>query len=293
MARRAACVLALCFVVALFSFTAFNHGAWSSERGHVGSVLPVETGTFPASPEPPLADMGQVWAAAVARDPSPDLATGGAVGTSGNRVALTFDDGPDPRTTPLILDTLRDRGAKATFFVVGRQVAQNPGLLRRIVEEGHIIGNHTYDHADMSGLSAGQMREELRSTQEAVDDALGYHRPMALMRPPYGNPYLQGSEALPAFRSVVWEQGLFPVMWTVDPGDYLLDGKPEGVVRAVTRADEAGRKGEADEVVLLHDNQRQTAEALPGIIDHYEGSDRRFTGVGELLADKYLGADAD
>jgi peptidoglycan/xylan/chitin deacetylase (PgdA/CDA1 family) len=286
-ARRVACVLALGFVVALFSFGAFNHGASSS--GHVRPVLPVESGALPLPPEPPPPDMRRVWAAALARDPSPDLATGGGVGTSGNRVALTFDDGPDPRTTPLILDTLRERGVEATFFVVGGQVAKSPGLLRRIVAEGHTVGNHTYDHADMSDLSAAQMREELRSTQEAVDDALGYHYPMALMRPPYGNPYLEGSDALPAFRRVAWEQKLFPVMWTVDPGDYLLDGKPEGVVRGVAEADEAGRKGEADEVVLLHDNQRQTAEALPAIIDRYERSGRRVAGVDELLADEYLG----
>jgi peptidoglycan/xylan/chitin deacetylase (PgdA/CDA1 family) len=232
--------------------------------------------------------MAKVWAAAVVRDPSPDLATGGGVATSGNRVALTFDDGPDPRTTPPILDTLRERGVEATFFVVGRQVAENPGLLRRIVAEGHAIGNHTYDHADLSELSAGRMRGELRSTQEAVDEALGYHRPMALMRPPYGNPYIDGSDALPAFRGVVREQGLFAVTWTVDPRDYLLGDDPEAIVRAVERADEAGAKGEADEVVLLHDNQRQTAAALPGIIDHYEGSGRGFAGVDELLADKYL-----
>ena len=276
-------------LVALFSFTAFNHDASSSERRHVGSVLPVEAAALPSPPEPLPPDMGQVWAHALARDPSPDLATGGGVGTSGNRVALTFDDGPDPRTTPLILDTLRDRGVRATFFVVGGQVAENPGLLRRMVAEGHAVGNHTYGHADMSGLSAGQMRGELRSTQEAVDDALGYHRPMALMRPPYGNPYIDGSNALPAFRGVVREQGLFPVMWTVDPSDYLLSDDPDGVVRAVAHADEAERKGEADEVVLLHDNQPQTAEALPEIIDRYEKSGRRFVGVDELLADKYLG----
>jgi len=267
-ARRVACVLALCFVVALFSFGAFNHGASSS--GHVRPVLPVESGALPLPPEPPPPDMRRVWAAALARDPSPDLATGGGVGTSGNRVALTFDDGPDPRTTPLILDTLRERGVEATFFVVGDQVAKSPGLLRRIVAEGHTVGNHTYDHADMSDLSAAQMREELRSTQEAVDDVLG-------------------SDALPAFRRVAWEQKLFPVMWTVDPADYLLDGKPEGVVRGVAEADEAGRKGEGDEVVLLHDNQRQTAEALPAIIDRYERSGRRVAGVDELLADEYLG----
>ena len=287
MARRAAGVLALCIVVALFSFGTLTHGSSPSERGPVRSVTPVEVSALPVPLEPPP-NMGRVWAAAVARDPSPDLAADGGIRTSGNRVALTFDDGPDPRTTPLILDTLRDRGVRATFFVVGRQVAENPGLLRRIVEDGHAIGNHTYDHADMSGLSAGQMREELRSTQEAVDDALGYHHPMALMRPPYGNPYLDGSTSLPGFREVVREQELIPVTWTVDPSDYLLGDDPDGVVRAVVRADEAERNGEADEVVLLHDNQGQTAEALPGIIDYYEGSGRGFAVVDELLADKYL-----
>ncbi|CAA9466825.1 MAG: Peptidoglycan N-acetylglucosamine deacetylase [uncultured Rubrobacteraceae bacterium] len=288
-ARRVACVLALCFVVALFSLGALNRGASSSEHAPMRSMLPVEAAALPSPPEPPPPHMGRVWAAAVARDPSPDLATGGTVGTSGNKVALTFDDGPDPRTTPLILDTLRERGVEATFFVVGRQVAENPGLLRRIVAEGHAIGNHTYDHADMSGLSLERMRAELRGTQKAVDDALGYHHPMALMRPPYGNPYLDGSDELPRFREVVWEQELIPVTWTVDPGDYLLDGQPEGVVRGVKRADRGRREGEADEVVLLHDNQTQTAEALPAIIDHYEKSGRGFVGVDELLADKYLG----
>ena len=250
-------------------------------------MLPVEAAALPVPLEPPP-NMGRVWAAALTRDPTPDLAIGGSVGTSGNGIALTFDDGPDPQTTPLILDTLRERGVRATFFVVGRQVAENPSLLRRIVAEGHTIGNHTYDHADLSGLGAQQMRTQLRGTQEAVDDALGHHHPMELMRPPYGNPYAEGSSALPAFRGVVREEGLFPVTWTVDPSDYLLGGNPDGVVRAVARADDAGRDGERDEVVLLHDNQRQTAEALPEIIDHYEGSGRGFVGVEELLADKYL-----
>ena len=287
-ARRLACGLALCFVVALFSSVALFHDASSSERGHLRPVSSVEVRALPNPPEAPPPDMEQVWTAAVAQDPSPDLATGSSVGTSGNRVALTFDDGPDPRTTPLVLDALRERAVKATFFVVGRQVAENPSLLRRIVAEGHAIGNHTYDHADMSGLSPERMRDELRDTQEAVDDALGYHYPMVLMRPPYGNPYLEGSIALPAFRRVVREQRLFPVMWTADPGDYLLGGRAGGVVRAVVRTDEAGRNAAGDEVLLLHDNHRQTAEALPGIIDHYEASGRRIAGVDELLTDKYL-----
>ncbi len=162
-----------------------------------------------------------------------------------------------------------------------------PGLLRRILAEGHTIGNHTYNHADLSGLSPGRMRLELQRTQEAVDDALGYHHPMVLMRPPYGNPYFDGSDALPEFRRVVREQKLIPVTWTADPGDYRFEGRPGDIVRAVARADESGRKREEDEVILLHDNQRQTAEALAGIIDYYEESGRHFASLGGLLVDKY------
>jgi peptidoglycan/xylan/chitin deacetylase (PgdA/CDA1 family) len=287
MVRRVACVIAISmFLVPPLLGTIFR-GAASTERTHARPVSPVELQPLPGPPVTPPPDMTRTWATAVAEDPWPALAVGGSVGTSGGKVALTFDDGPDPQTTPLILDTLRERNARAAFFVVGRQVAENPGLLRRIVAEGHAVGNHTYDHADMSGLSAGQMREELRSTQEAVDEALGYHYPMALMRPPYGNPYLQGSDALPTFRWVVRGEGLFPVMWTVDPGDYLMDDRPGAIVRGVARAEGAGRDGGGDEVVLLHDNQAQTAEALPAIIDHYEELGRRFVGVDELLADKY------
>jgi len=289
MMRRVSFALALLFVVVLFSFGFLLHGVLSPDRGYAPAVLPVEARSLPELPHPQPPDMERVWAAAVAQDPSPGLATHGRTGTSGGRIALTFDDGPDRRNTPRVLDSLREHDLKATFFVIGRQVKKNPGLLRRIVEEGHTIGNHTYDHADMSALSKEQMRRELRSTQEAVDDALGYHYPMALMRPPYGGPYFGGSHALPEFQGVVREQKLFPVMWTIDPSDYLFGGRPEGVVRGVVRTDKAGRKGKRDHVLLLHDTHRQTAEALPKIIDYYERSGRRFTGVDELLADKYSG----
>lgn len=293
MVRRAAA--ALLFVAVLVSLGVVAYGTSFAGPEHVRSISPVEVGAPPGPPElqaqpgprdPSQPDMGRVWEAAIAQESWPDLTARGR--TSGGRIALTFDDGPDRRATPLVLDALREHDLHATFFVVGSQAAENPDLLRRIVEEGHTIGNHTYDHADMSDLSPERMRGELRSTQEAVDDALGYHYPMMLMRPPYGNPYFEGSDALPAFRRVVRGQGMFPVTWTADPRDYLLGGRPESVVRAVARADEAGRKGERDEVLLLHDNHMQTAQALPGIIDYYEGTGRGFAGVGELLADKYL-----
>jgi peptidoglycan-N-acetylglucosamine deacetylase len=284
MVRRILFVLPVLLIVVPFSFWAALYG--SSERVYTRAVLP-EAGIFTEPPDPSQPDMGRVRDAAIAKDSWPDLAVHGKTGTSGHSIALTFDDGPDPGTTPRILDSLREHDLKATFFVLGRRVEARPGLLRRIVKEGHTIGNHTYNHTDMSDLSQKRMRLELRRTQAAVDDALGYHYPMVLMRPPYGNPYFDGSDALPVFRKVARDQGLFPILWTVDPRDYMLGGRPEGVLRGIVRADETGRKRERDQVLLLHDTHRQTANALSHIIDYYEGSGWQFATVGELLADKY------
>jgi peptidoglycan-N-acetylglucosamine deacetylase len=283
-ARRVAAVLALVLTFLLLGVPFY--GGSSSESGHVRSVASVEAGTLPEPPGPLPPDMGEVWAAAVDGDPSPELATHGKTGTSGGRISLTFDDGPDPRTTPEILATLRERHVKATFFVVGSQVERYPGLLRRIVEEGHTIGNHSYDHADMSYLTPQQMRLELQRTQRAVDKALGHHYEMGIMRPPYGEPYFEGKDALPAFRRVVRQEQLFPVIWTIDTQDYLMACDPQGIVRSVVRQD--GRRQDRDQIVLMHDIHPQDAQALPGIIDHFERQDRRFVGVNELLTDKYL-----
>jgi peptidoglycan-N-acetylglucosamine deacetylase len=287
MVRRLSFLLALLFIIMLVFFWTPLYGP--SEGEYTRVMSPVEAGTAPEPPDQRQPDMEMVWDSAITQDPSPDLVTHGRTGTKGRRIALTFDDGPDPRTTPRILATLREYNLKVTFFVLGRQVDKRPSLLRRIVEEGHTIGNHTYNHTDMSDLSRKRMKAELRRTQEAVDDALGYHYPMVLMRPPYGNPYLGGSDALPEFQKVVREHRLFPILWTVDPRDYLLGGHPQGVVRGVVRAEETGRKGNKDQVLILHDTHRQTADALPQIIDHYERSGRRFADVGELLAHRYAG----
>jgi peptidoglycan/xylan/chitin deacetylase (PgdA/CDA1 family) len=283
LARR----LGLALVLVILVFGVFFYGGSSSERGYVRSAAPVEARTLPEPHGPPPPDLGEVWAAAVAGDSSPNLATNGKTGTSGGRVALTFDDGPDPDTTPRILSTLRQHDVKATFFVVGSQVERHPALLRRIVEEGHTVGNHSYDHADMSYLTPGQIRLELQRTQKAVDKALGYHYQMKIMRPPYGEPYFEGPDALPDFRRIVRQEQLFPVIWTIDTQDYLMAGNPRGIVRSVVRQDKTGRSKDRDQVVLMHDVHPQDAQALPDIIDHFERSGREFVGVNEILADKY------
>jgi peptidoglycan/xylan/chitin deacetylase (PgdA/CDA1 family) len=200
MARR----LGLALVILVLGV--FFYGGSSSELGYVRPASPEEAGTMPEPFGPTPPDLGEVWAAAVAGDSSPDLATNGKTGTSRGGVALTFDDGPDPRTTPRILATLRRHDVKATFLLVGSQVERHPALLRRLVEEGHTIGNHSYDHADMSYLTPGQIRLELQRTQKAVDKSLGYHYQMTIMRPPYGEPYFEGSDALPAFRRILRQE---------------------------------------------------------------------------------------
>jgi peptidoglycan/xylan/chitin deacetylase (PgdA/CDA1 family) len=107
------------------------------------------------------------------------------------------------------------------------------------------------------------------------------------MRPPYGEPYFEGPDALPAFRRTVRQEQLFPVIWTIDTQDYLMAGNPQGIVRSIVRQDGTGRRKHRDQVVLMHDIHPQDAQALTGIIDHFERSDRRFVSVNELLRDKY------
>ena len=152
MARR------LGLVLVILVLGVFFYGGSSSESGVCAVRLASGSRDHARTSRSSSPDLGEVWAAAVAGNSSPDLATNGKTGTSGGNVALTFDDGPDPGTTPRILATLRRHDVKATFFVVGSQVERHLGLLRRIVEEGHTIGNHSYDHADMSYLTPAQIR---------------------------------------------------------------------------------------------------------------------------------------
>jgi peptidoglycan-N-acetylglucosamine deacetylase len=200
----------------------------------------------------------------------------------GRRIALTFDDGPDPSTTPAILDVLRDYHLKATFFVIGARAEQHPELIERIVSEGHTLGNHTYYHRDLTKLPPELMLRELQNTQAVIDRALGGHYQVTLLRPPCGTPYNAEMEKLPAFQEAMREQEMYPVMWTIDSHDWALENQPESIVDYLIQSTPEGGG-----VVLLHDTQPQTAEALPKIIDRYGAASFEFSGVRELLADKY------
>ena len=200
----------------------------------------------------------------------------------GHRIALTFDDGPDPITTPAILDVLRAYGLSATFFVYGARAERHPELIQRIAGEGHTLGNHTYHHRDMAKLPADLMVKELQDTQVVVDQALGSHSQMTLFRPPCGAPYNTEAEALPLFQRVMQEQGMYPVMWNIDSRDWALEGYPDLIVDNVAQSTPADGG-----VILLHDTQSQTVDTLPRILDYYIAADFEFTEVRNLLAEKY------
>jgi peptidoglycan/xylan/chitin deacetylase (PgdA/CDA1 family) len=161
-------------------------------------------------------------------------------------VALTFDDGPYPGTTPA-LAALGD--ALATFFLWGEHAAAHPALVRAIAEAGHTIGNHTWTHPRLTGLDAGARDEEVRRTQDLLVELIGT-RP-ALFRPPYG-------DTGPSVAETIAGHGLTEVLWTVDTRDWAGASADE-VVAAASRA-------EPDGVVLMHEGRPATVEAVPRIL---------------------------
>jgi peptidoglycan/xylan/chitin deacetylase (PgdA/CDA1 family) len=249
-------------------------GSEKSERSLVQSGQPSA-----ARPDTRIDD---AWSTVTVQDASPSLATPDDTTPMGHQIALTFDDGPDPATTPAILDVLRRYHVKATFFVVGARAEQHPDLIRRIASEGHTLGNHTYYHRDMTTLIPKEMSQELRDTQTAIDQALGYRSRITLFRPPCGAPYVAEADKLPSFQEFMEKQKMYPVMWNVDSRDWALSGRPDLIVDNIVQS-----TPQDGGVVLLHDTQPQTVEALPKIIHYYQSAHFGLTGVRELLAKKY------
>ncbi len=194
---------------------------------------------------------------------------------SGPRIALTFDDGPDPDVTPRILLALAARGAHATFFLCGERVASHPELVASILRGGHELGNHSWMHTALLTLSRAAIREDLEATSDAIEAACGV-RPH-YFRPPYG---LRDPRVL----SVGNELHLVPVLWSVSPRDWQEPGAETIVRRALDDAFDGA-------IVLLHDGdavarrgRAQTAEALPLILDGLAARGLRAVTLTELIA---------
>lgn len=195
------------------------------------------------------------------------VATAPAAGPS---VALTFDDGPSPDTAPLLgeLEALR---VPATFFLVGRQVPGSEPLLGRMLTDGDVIGNHTWDHVDVDRAGA-DAAAQLERTNAAIAAATGGYRP-CLFRPPYGR-------SSPQLEALVHGLGMQTVLWSVDPRDWSQPGAA-AIVRRVLSAARPGA------IILLHDGggpRRQTLAAVPAIVHGLRARGYRFLTVPALLA---------
>jgi peptidoglycan/xylan/chitin deacetylase (PgdA/CDA1 family) len=168
-------------------------------------------------------------------------------------VRLTFDDGPNKTATPDILDTLANRGVEATFFVTGEMTAALPGIVRRVSEEGHGIGNHSWSHPELTTLDRAQVKAQLRRTNEVIEQVTG--NTPSEWRPPYG-----ATNGL--VEAAAHDVGLDSmVLWTVDPRDWA--DPPATTIR--DRVLQGVRPGS---IVLLHDGTGQnTPAALPMILD--------------------------
>ncbi|MET8560059.1 polysaccharide deacetylase family protein [Streptomyces flaveolus] len=180
------------------------------------------------------------------------------VSGSGRHMVLTFDDGPNPEYTPHILDTLAKYGVRAMFFVCGECVVQNRELLARMADEGHVVGNHTWTHPLLTELNRREIRSEMESTSDAIEDSYG-ERPQ-WFRAPYGA-WNRAAFQLGA------QMGMEPMAWTVDTTDWMEPG-----TRTIIDQVESGAAPGV--VVLSHDaggDRSQTVRAirewLPYLID--------------------------
>lgn len=201
-----------------------------------------------------------------------DKATGSVTGNVDCRkakcVALTFDGGPSP-TTPGLLDILKQHHLHATFFVQGRgHIAKYPEILRRIADEGHEIGNHTWTHERLTDLDADDARQELARTQDAIERIIG-SRP-TLTRPPEGRTDDDVAD-------VCRDLGLAQVLWTVTAKDYETTDSALITKRVL---DQTRRDG----IILLHDLHKGTVPAVPGIIEALEQRGYSIVTVSQLLA---------
>lgn len=182
------------------------------------------------------------------------------------KIALTFDDGPRSKTTPVLLDGLKERDVKVTFFVIGEYAAQYPEIVKREAKEGHIVGNHTWSHVEITRISEEQARKEIMDTSELIEKITG--KPTAFMRPPFGAWQ----------KELELELNVMPVLWNVDPLDWTTENEDEIVNKVVTDVKE-------NDIILLHDCYISSVNAALRIVDLLQKEGYTFVTVEELLLD--------
>ncbi|MDY2937810.1 MAG: polysaccharide deacetylase family protein, partial [Fusicatenibacter sp.] len=184
--------------------------------------------------------------------------------TEAPRVALTFDDGPDCCYTVQMLKGLREREVKATFFLQGQCLEGNEYVVQQMQKDGHLIGNHTYHHVQLTKLSDDSAKKEITETSNAIYEITGEYP--IYIRPPYG----------------AWKEGLdlqvtmIPVLWTIDSRDWETQNTAE-ILQAVLPKVEDGS------IILMHDGYRTSVEAALRIVDELKDEGYQFVTVDRLI----------
>lgn len=195
------------------------------------------------------------------------------VDTNEKVVALTFDDGPTPEYTDGVLDVLRERGVKATFFLMGADAEKNPDQAQAIIADGHELGNHTFTHPDMTLTSVDKARDEVERTDAALRSA-GYSGEIHF-RPPFGKKLI----GLPLYLA---DHDRTTITWDVEPESYSdIAADPKLITAHVLQ------KARPGSIIILHVmyKARETSrQALPDVIDGLHERGFRFVTVSELLA---------
>jgi cellulose synthase/poly-beta-1,6-N-acetylglucosamine synthase-like glycosyltransferase/peptidoglycan/xylan/chitin deacetylase (PgdA/CDA1 family) len=201
-------------------------------------------------------------------------------GSDKKKIAITFDDGPDPKWTPKILDELKNENAKATFFIIGSQAQNHTGLLRRIYAEGHEIGNHTFLHPDISNVSKTYMKVELNLTERLFAGVLGIKT--ALFRPPYSVDQEPDTADQVRPLEITQQLGYLTIGDKIDPNDWR--DNPHLTAEQIT-ASVMSQLGNGN-IILLHDgggDRSQTVRAIPMIVQGLRARGYEIVPVSDLL----------
>lgn len=182
------------------------------------------------------------------------------------KVAITFDDGPNPDYTGLLLDGLKERGVSATFFLLGKEVERYPKIVKEIYQDGHLIGTHSYEHVNLSNLNDSAAIEQVDKTNMAIYKITGEYP--EYIRPPFG-----------CWKcNLDYETKMIEVLWDVDPLDWKTSNSDVIAKRVIDQVKE-------DDIILLHDASESSVKAAFKIIDELEREGYTFVTVEEILFD--------
>lgn len=186
--------------------------------------------------------------------------------TEKKRIALTFDDGPHPIYTPQMLELLKEEQVPATFFLLGENVELYGDVVKEIAKEGHLIGNHTYHHVQVTSLSLEEACKEIQETSDLIEELTGTGT--EYVRPPFETWNEELEERL----------NLIPVMWSIDTKDWTTQNV-DWIVR------ETVKHAEDHDIILMHDSYQSTVDAVKRVIEQLEAEGFEFVTVDEIIMD--------